>query len=66
MQVINLPETVTGLILGVQFSNGIGRTNSPVVASFFAKYKGATLTTPGAMHATMARMFARELVRRES
>ncbi|GGJ55719.1 hypothetical protein [Glutamicibacter ardleyensis] len=66
MQVIKLPEPVDGLILGIQFRNGVGRTNSPMVASFFAKYKGARLTTPSEVHATMARMFARELVRRES
>ncbi|PRA13353.1 hypothetical protein CQ010_01520 [Arthrobacter sp. MYb211] len=55
MQVINLPEPATGYILGVRFINGIGRTNSPLVASFFANHKGATLTTPKDVHTLVAR-----------
>lgn len=54
MHVIKLPEPITGVILGTQFVNGVGRTNAPMTARFFQKYKGATLSTPESVRAQFA------------
>lgn len=65
MHVITLPEPITGVILGVQFANGVGRTNSPMTAGFFEKYKGAKLSTPGSVHKDVAGSFRALLAKRE-
>lgn len=65
MHVITLPEAITGVILGVQFVSGVGRTNSPMTAGFFEKYKGAKLSTPESVHKNVADSFRALLAKRE-